>query len=253
MKAKMRPIIFHIPHAAKAIPTNYRTDFALTDDDLDLELLRMTDHFTDKLFGSGALPQDEVIALLVSRLLVDVERFHNDSEEPMSRQGMGMIYLKTHDGKTLRHNGNSRHKLFQRYYLPHHAKLEKAVSNGLSNGTKTLILDCHSFPSKALPYELNQTSNRPEICIGTDKFHTPPKLANELYQLFKLKGFTVDYDTPFSGSLVPSTYYKKDARVRSVMIELRRDLYMDENTGEKLRRFEEIQTYLREIISDLRY
>ena len=248
----MRPIIFHIPHAAKAIPTKYRTDFALTDDDLELELLHMTDHFTDELFGSCALPQDEVIAFSVSLLLVDVERFHNDSEEPMSHQGMGMIYQKTHDGKTLRHNGNSRHKLFQEYYLPHHAKLENAVSVGLANGTKTLIVDCHSFPSVALQCELNQTGNRPEICIGIDRFHTPPKLANELYQFFKLKGFTVDYDTSFSGSLVPYTYYKKDARVRSVMIELRRDLYMDEQTGEKLKRFEEIKTYLGEIISDLR-
>ena len=248
----MQDIIFHIPHASKHIPDEHLSDFKLSPEELGHELLMMTDAYTDELFSSCALPEDKIIEFPASRLLVDVERFHNDSEEPMSQQGMGMIYVKTHNGKDLRHNGNSRHKLFQKYYLPHHAKLEKAVSVGLSKATKTLIIDCHSFPSKALPYELDPAGNRPEICIGTDKFHTPPKLANELYQLFKLRGFTVDHDTPFSGSLVPSTYYKKDARVRSVMIELRRDLYMDETTGEKLRRFEEIKTKLVEVISDLK-
>ncbi len=39
-----------------------------------------------------------------SRLVVDPERFVNDKEEEMSKVGMGVIYVKTSDGRDLRNN-----------------------------------------------------------------------------------------------------------------------------------------------------
>ena len=46
-------------------------------------------------------------------------------------------------------------------------------------------------------------------------------------------GYEVSVDTPFAGSIVPMQFYRQDFRVNSVMIEIRRDLYMDERTGLK--------------------
>ena len=43
-------------------------------------------------------------------------------------------------------------------------------------------------------------------------------------------GFEVARDTPFSGTFVPSALLG-DTRVAAVMLELRRDTYMDEGTG----------------------
>jgi hypothetical protein len=39
--------------------------------------------------------------------------------------------------------------------------------------------------------------------------------------------FTAEINRPFGGSIVPTRYWNVDARVRSFMIEIRRDLYMD--------------------------
>jgi N-formylglutamate amidohydrolase len=50
---------------------------------------------------------------------------------------------------------------------------------------------------------------------------------------------TVTFDHPFAGALVPAEYYKRDTRVRSIMVEVNRGLYMDEATGEKLPSFDE--------------
>jgi hypothetical protein len=36
-------------------------------------------------------------------------------------------------------------------------------------------------------------------------------------------------------------FYRKDLRVRAVMIEVRRDLYMDEESGARLPRFDEVR------------
>jgi N-formylglutamate amidohydrolase len=52
---------------------------------------------------------------------------------------------------------------------------------------------------------------------------------------------------PFAGALVPNAYYGQDQRVQSVMIEVRRDLYMDERTGESSPHFSAMQRLLAEL------
>jgi N-formylglutamate amidohydrolase len=91
-----------------------------------------------------------------------------------------------------------------------------------------LIVDCHSFPSVALPYELDQGAQRADFCIGTDAFHTPPAVRDAIVAAVKQAGYSVTVDAPFAGALVPLASYRKDRRVWSVMIEVNRRLYMDE-------------------------
>jgi N-formylglutamate amidohydrolase len=57
----------------------------------------------------------------------------------------------------------------------------------------------------------------------------------------------VGVNRPFAGALVPNAFYGGDARVQSVMIEVRRDLYMDERTGSRLSRFAEVRRVLIEL------
>jgi hypothetical protein len=45
--------------------------------------------------------------------------------------------------------------------------------------------------------------------------------------------------TPFAGALVPMRFYGKDLRVRALMIEVRRGLYMDERSGARGPAFDE--------------
>jgi len=71
---------------------------------------------------------------------------------------------------------------------------------------------------------------RPDICIGTDEYHTPNQLADWLVKSIRRSGRSVSLNSPFSGSLVPQGYYHLEKRVESVMIEVRRDIYMDEDT-----------------------
>jgi N-formylglutamate amidohydrolase len=147
----------------------------LDDAALDTELLRMTDSFTDELFPATPVEADRVIFPL-SRLVCDVERFPADEDEPMAARGMGVSYIRTSFGDVLRAKPEAPHRqaLLDRWYWPHHAKLERAVNDVVTRSGACLIVDCHSFASVALPYELDQTSERADICVGTDSFHTPP-------------------------------------------------------------------------------
>ena len=48
-------------------------------------------------------------------------------------------------------------------------------------------------------------------------------------------------DAPFAGALVPLAFFRKDRRISSIIIEVNRRLYMDEQSGEKKKEFEQVR------------
>ncbi len=212
--------LIHIPHASLHIPESLLSSYVA---DIKRELLLMTDYFCDDLFSAGV----EMLCAPVSRLVCDVERFVNDEDEIMSAHGMGTIYTKCSDGAPLRRvSEEERQALLRAYYEPHHAKLTEAVDKRLSAFGHCTIIDGHSFSACPLPYEADQSADRPDICIGTDSFHTPTALRDFAVSFFRNCGYRVAVNRPFSGSLVPLEHYCKEKAVSSVMVEINRGLYM---------------------------
>ena len=243
--------LFHVPHDSTFVPQNIRSQFSLSDAELSDELIKMTDHHTFDLFAKE-VPSNQVIRSQVSRLVMDVERFEDDEQELMSQRGMGAVYMSTHAGQPLRHplTQPEREILLNNWYRPHHAALNQAVNQALIQYGQALVIDAHSFPSLALPYELDQNPDRPEICIGTDDFHTPHSLITAMTEAFSGAGFDVRLNSPFAGALVPINHYGKDQRVSAVMIEVRRDLYIDESTGVPLPDFDKTAQKIQECVAN---
>lgn len=113
------------------------------------------------------------------------------------------------------------------------ADLER--EEGLRAHGRALIIDGHSFPDRPLPMDLDRNPERPDICIGTDPFHTPPGLVRALAVACGALGWTVAVDRPYAGTLVPAAWYRCDPQVLSVMIEVNRRLYLEE-TAQGVRR-----------------
>lgn len=244
------PVILHIPHSSHTIPDDLRDSITVDDAELNAELLRITDAYTEDLFR---LPGSARVVHPVSRLIVDPERFENDEQEPMTSVGMGVIYTRTTTGEKLREQPfpEDRDQLLDKYYAPHHTMLNVLAKEMISAVGRCLVIDCHSFPSEALPYELDKESERLDICIGTDDFHTDDKLRKKAEECFREKGYTVSHNRPFSGSLVPSEFYRTDHRVQSTMIELNRGLYMNESNGERSQGYKRLREELAEILQEL--
>jgi N-formylglutamate amidohydrolase len=236
----MIPIVLHIPHASRLIPAEERAAFVLDDAALERELTAMTDAWTDELIEMSEMHKVRRVVAPVSRLVCDVERFRDDAEETMAERGMGAVYTHTSDGRPLRQvTPTDRERILRTYYDPHHAALTKAVDDALAEAGACLIIDVHSFPSKPLPYELDQSPDRPEICIGFDDFHGW-FFAEAWRDACSAARFRGAANRPFSGSIVPFKHWRHNQGVLSVMIEVRRDLYMDEETGQKLECFAEV-------------
>ena len=234
-------MVLHLPHDATAIPPWVWGQFVLDDRELAAEMARMTDHLTRELFA-GRNPGISVVAAPVSRLVVDVERFEQDEQEPMAVHGLGVIYRNRSDGGPLRREllADEREALLAAYYRPHHRQLYEAVEADLAASGHCLILDGHSFPASPLPYELDQCPDRADICIGTDDFHTPDFVWEAFVDAFSRAGFSVAVNCPFAGALVPLEHYQKDRNVLSVMVEINRALYLEETSAAPLPSFDEL-------------
>lgn len=235
-------VVLHLPHDSTVVPAQVRPQLLLTDSALALELQRMTDQFTHALFAEPA-GDAVVVRAPVSRLVVDVERFTNDSVEPMAARGMGAIYNVTSHLAPLRRklSPEEREALLRLWYYPHHEKLEAAVSLAVERHGRCLVIDGHSFPAKALPYEHADPSlERPDICIGSDSFHTPKALEQAFVDAFDRGGWRVAVNDPFAGALVPASRYRNDPRVEAVMVEVNRNLYLDPVSFEPNRDFTRI-------------
>lgn len=243
------PVIAHVPHGSTFIPADVRRSIILSESDLERELLLMTDRYTPEIFDGIAELGGLALVNNYSRLVVDPERFEEDEKEVMASRGMGAVYTKTSYQEILRKNlsAGEKEKLLSTYFKPYHKAVALEVQTMLEQFGRCLIIDCHSFPSKPLPYELDQSFDRPDICIGTDPFHTPEKLIPLVRSVCEANGLGVAIDKPFAGTYVPLAYLCKDKRVSSVMVEVNRSLYMNETTGDRSGRFSQTK----EIIADL--
>jgi N-formylglutamate amidohydrolase len=244
------PVILHIPHSSTAIPDNVRASLLLSGIQLERELLRMTDAYTDDLFACSSVEGIHPVIYSVSRIVADPERFADDTQEPMAKHGMGAVYLRTLDGIPLRRPllPGEREELLGRFYHPHHERLLEEVKDKLKQTDGCLIVDCHSFPEQPFLFEEHKDKVRPDICIGTDDFHTPSAIRDSLLRLFQRDGYSVAVNHPFSGCIVPLPFYGKNRNVYSVMIELNRKLYMDEPTGKTISGYPVLKKQLADIV-----
>jgi N-formylglutamate amidohydrolase len=243
-------VILHIPHASRTIPPEVRPTLLLTDEELQRELILMTDAYTDDLFHVSFA---DCVRFPVSRLVVDPERFIDDSIEPMAQKGMGAVYVRTSHGTTLRGSitNEQRQRLIEEFYRPHHARLDEAVTNELRERGKSLMVDCHSFSSRPLPCDEDQTPDRPDFCIGTDDYHTPKVLSNLVHAALQRGGRSVEVNRPFGGVLVPSSRYRVDRRVQAIMLEVNRSLYLNEETGFPVDQYSGIKSQVAQLLSTL--
>ncbi|MBK5233604.1 MAG: N-formylglutamate amidohydrolase [Thermoleophilia bacterium] len=217
-------VIKHVPHASRHIPAAEHKRFLIDSSSLEAELDAITDADTDRLARAArrrARRQPWMFLNQNSRLLVDPKRFP-DAREEMLSVGMGAVYLRTTDQRELRSTDpTDDERLMNSYYWPYARAFERLVEERLNEVGQVLIIDVHSYPRDPLPYELHADQARPSLCVGTDRYHTPPALVRVATSAWS--GST-ELNQPFSGCYVPERFRMTDDRVQAVMLEIRRDV-----------------------------
>lgn len=196
-------MILHIPHSSRKIDGHIE----LSNEKANLDYLTDTD--TDIIFSYWGC---DIIRFPLSRFVCDVERF--EYNEPMETCGQGIIYRKDVFGDTIK-RVTSDEDIYE-LYREHHKKLTFTVNRQLAYHENVIIVDCHSFTS--------HSSNDPEVCIGTDEFHTPYELIDIILNYFENKNIDAEANTPYRGTIIPFLH-TSNGNVKSVMIELNKNIY----------------------------
>ena len=220
------PVVLHVPHASRRLTPAARAGLLLDDDQLADELDHLTDAGTDRIAGraaAGAAVRPWILVNRWSRLVVDPERFPDEREE-MRAAGMGAVYTHGYAGRRLRADDPVRDAaLLREHFEPYAAGMTALVADRLAATGRAVVIDVHSYPARALPYELHGGGPRPQICLGTDAFHTPAALTAAAEAAFA--GYGIGHDTPFAGCYVPLRFHGVTPAVSALMLEIRRDVY----------------------------
>jgi N-formylglutamate deformylase len=216
------PVVLHVPHASRELTATARDGILLDDAQLAEELDNLTDLHSDVVAAVAAdttARRPWIFANRWSRLVVDPERFPDDREE-MLAAGMGAVYTHGYAGRRLRADDPQRDAvLLEEHFAPYARGMTTIVRERLAATGRAVIIDVHSYPVEALPYELHGDGPRPPICLGTDDFHTPERLRDAARAAFPAAA----ENSPFAGCYVPLDYYGSEPAVTAVMIEIRRD------------------------------
>ena len=233
-------ILLHIPHSSTYFPEN-RHAFS----DLDPDERLLIDYYTDELFTTGKEKRDiHSIVFPYCRLYCDVERLIND---PLEENGLGISYRRwvpcvNGHGQICR-SFSTKEQAFK-LYADYHAQVAKKI---VEQNDMMLLIDCHSFSNQ--PNLLNSNPPDIDICIGYNDDATCPNkiVIGNIKQHFLSCGYEVGINTPFSNSKtfeVPVEYH-------SVMIEVNKRLYMNEQTLEKTDGFDQLKTDIQSLYDTL--
>ena len=203
-------LLIHVPHASTAL----RGSFVLSETALNEEVNILTDWHMDELFKGV-----DSVVFPYSRLYCDVERYSDDSQEPMSELGMGFYYVKTHDGAVLRNLDEAEKEAIKTgVYTAHHKLLSEKAQKIIDEHGFCILIDCHSYDD-SLPWVDGMSC--PDICLGLNESN--PKLEQAVSDLCAEYGYSFAVNTPFAGTILPND--ADASKIFSVMLEVNKRLY----------------------------
>ncbi|MDR0356060.1 MAG: N-formylglutamate amidohydrolase [Deltaproteobacteria bacterium] len=241
-------VVIHVPHSSTAIPEEYLEGLVVSQADFFEEVRRSADLFVDEIFEFAF---GTTVVAPFSRLACDVERFLDDEKKTAAARGRGAVYTHAEDGRLIRKaSPKMKSKAVKEIYEPHHQRLTEAVDEALAKCGRCFLIDGHSFSSDALGFP---PSSLPSLCLGYDSFHAPPWLVEEAEAIAERCGLDVQHNHPYSGSIVPLKHLRQNSNVYSIMIEINKKIYLNEENYTKLDSFSTVKHIINCIISNMIY
>ncbi len=220
------PFVLHIPHSGLLLPEDFV--YERSEEELQQDIHRIVDHHTDTLFAPILAHGGLRILNPLCRMYFDPERFEDPAQERMHALGMGVFYTHTTNQKRFRSDDSPARyqERIRALYHPYHRQLTQACQRQLDRFGHCFLIDGHSYPRARYPFECFPDDSRPEIDLGTDAVHTPAWMRTLAFNIFSDAGYSVAFDQPFRGTLVP-TPLLGDTRLIALMLEVRRDVYLE--------------------------
>lgn len=259
------PVVLSSPHSGQIYPPCLLRDVRLNLN----QLRRLEDAFVDRLVDSAPSLGAAILHARFARAFVDANReaYELDKglfDEPLpayanpnsakARAGLGTIPSRI-AGQPIYRSRLSIDEAERRIrlaYWPYHHALQRLLDERRSHFGKVLLLDCHSMPSfcanGTLAHE-SSSSGMIDFALG-DRFGSScaPSIVQHAETFLRQKGFSVARNRPYAGGYITAHYGQPEIAIHALQIEVRRGLYMNENTLGLHSDIGEIKTVIRELL-----
>jgi N-formylglutamate deformylase len=228
------PLVVSVPHAGVSTTGFEET---LTP---ELDVRYDADLFVDRLYRIGEPGGPEVfVAARLSRFVCDLNRDPDDvcpgavPEHPAARNvdGRGFLWAITTTGAPALARPLSLQEWRGRtaIHAAYHDAIKRALARARARFGYAILVDGHSMPSRGRSGHADPGHARAAIVPG-DREGTScaPGLTAAVARHFTARGLEVRANDPYKGGYITAHHGRPADGVHAIQIEMRRDLYMDE-------------------------
>ncbi len=232
--APTTPVVVSVPHAGVRTAGYEET---LTP---ELDVRGDADLFVDRLYRIGEPDGPETyVAAQLSRFVCDLNRDPDDvapgavpeHRAPRNADGRGFIWAVTTTGAPALARPLTLPEWSGRtaIHTAYHEAIARALLRARARFGFAVLVDGHSMPSRGRAGHTDTGSERADVVPG-DREGTScsPALRALVTRHFAAAGLTVKPNEPYKGGFITTHHGRPADDVHAIQIELRRDLYMDE-------------------------
>lgn len=232
--APTTPVVVSVPHAG------IRTAGYEETLNPELDVRGDADLFVDRLYRVGEPEGPETyVSALLSRFVCDLNRDPDDvapgavpeHRAPRNADGRGFIWAVTTSGAPALSRPLTLPEWSGRtvIHTAYHEALRRALARARAQFGFAILVDGHSMPSRGRSGHTDAGSVRADVVPG-DRQGTScsPALLALVLRHFTAAGLTVQPNEPYKGGFITAHHGRPAENVHAIQIELRRDLYMDE-------------------------
>ena len=248
------PLILSFPHSGEKYPDDFDTNPELSFNVLDFP----NDKYVNELYQERNNLNLTSIHANFPRTYIDVNRHQHNIDVNMIKKGENwygrihptgaetgttLFWSKTKEVFEIYSHKLSHDELKQRLakcFVPYHQLMTYHIQKIHQDHGKAFVLDCHSMTQ--FDGKKRGRKERPQIDIGNRNGQSCSSEYSEcVSDTFSSLGYDVKVNGRFLGGEIILRYGWPEINQHILQVEIRRDLYMDEDTRERNERFTKMQ------------
>lgn len=247
------PLVFDSPHSGTVYPADF--DFACDFSTLE----KAEDKYVEELFAGAVDAGAVLLQAEFPRSYIDVNRCERDIDvdllediwpeeiAPTSRShaGIGLIRRLVRPGVPLYNRAlraaEIKHRI-DNYYRPYHETLERVIEDAHYRFGQVWHINCHSMPTQdGHAFRASPLKSADFVLGDRDGTTCDIDFTHAVRDMLRGMGYKVSINDPYKGVELVRRYSCPATGRHSLQIEVARSLYLDEQTYQKSRNFNEIK------------